>query len=421
MDSTKKEKEKRTYEQFGNETEISTTLAKKTRLSDEGDNFDKNPEQLLISPNSDFYSAITTLNMALSPVNSLDQPSGTLVLRKNQPLKAENSQSQLKKHRQVDLSQIIEDETQDKTEILVEKTNTKDGESPMKISQIIELNFQLFSVAIPTIFSGLTLLLIESVSLIFVGQMNNTYAMAGVGLSIIYTNFVSLSPLTGLGSALSVQVSIEAGRKDYQKCETILQRGRVIAVIAALPLCIFQLLQYEIMVMCGIDSEVASYAYQFGIFLFLAMCIHMQFDCYRSYLNATGQSKILQFITASTLLVHVALCYFLIQRLNMGVAGASLSTMVTMSLNCILVILYAWKFSKFPVSPIPRDIPSLLHKADVADYLRIGLPCIVMGMAEWCAAEILILIAASISVGAVGAMSICYNFYNLLYYFPYGL
>ena len=147
----------------------------------------------------------------------------------------------------------------------------------------------------------------------------------------------------------------------------------------------------------------------------------MQFDCYRSYLNATGQPKIMQFITASTLLVHISLCYLLTQKLDMGVAGASLSTVFTLSLNSILVTVYAWKFSKFPVSPYPRNIPSLLHKADVLDYLKIGCPCIIMMMAEWCAAEILILIAASISVGAVGAMSICYNFYNLIYYFPYGL
>ena len=158
----------------------------------------------------------------------------------------------------------------------------------MSLALFIELNRRLWGVVLPTILSGLVLVGVETVSLITVGQLDDTYAIAGVGLSIIFTNFVSLSPLTALNSTISVLVSIAYGRCDYQECETILHRGRLICAIASIPLFFIQLLQYDILIFCGVDAEVASYAYQYGIFLFLAMIMHMQFDCYRNYLNATG-------------------------------------------------------------------------------------------------------------------------------------
>jgi len=85
----------------------------------------------------------------------------------------------------------------------------------MSLALFIELNRRLWGVVLPTILSGLVLVGVETVSLIAVGQLNDTYAIAGVGLSIIFTNFVSLSPLTGLNSTISVLVAIAYGRCDY--------------------------------------------------------------------------------------------------------------------------------------------------------------------------------------------------------------
>ena len=44
----------------------------------------------------------------------------------------------------------------------------------------------------------------------------------------------------------------------------------------------------------------------------------------------------------------------------------------------------------------------------------------VMVMAEWTAAEIMLIFATYLSVTAVGAMSVCYNYYSLLWYVNYG-
>lgn len=150
------------------------------------------------------------------------------------------------------------------------------------------------------------------------------------------------------------------------------------------------------------------------------MIIHEQFDCYRNYLNATGQSTVLQYTPAISLIFHVMFCYLLTFKLDLGVAGASISTLISLSVNNFLIVMYTWKVSEYHISPFITNPRSLLTKSEVTNYMRIGIPSIMMLMGEWCAAEVLIIMAASISVGAVGAMSICYNFYGLLYYFPYG-
>ncbi len=58
------------------------------------------------------------------------------------------------------------------------------------------------------------------------------------------------------------------------------------------PLLIIQLYCYSILVKLGIEPEVAKHAHDFGLFLFLAMGFHMQFDCYKQYLNGTEQSRV---------------------------------------------------------------------------------------------------------------------------------
>ena len=73
------------------------------------------------------------------------------------------------------------------------------------------MNVRLWSVVFPAILSQLTLLTVETVSMLFVGRMDNTYATAGVGLGIIYINCTTLTPLHGLNNAISVLVAIAYG------------------------------------------------------------------------------------------------------------------------------------------------------------------------------------------------------------------
>lgn len=94
--------------------------------------------------------------------------------------------------------------------------------------------------------------------------------------------------------------------------------------------------------------------------------------------------------------------------------------MITIICNNLFVTIYSWKVNEYSVSLLPYNYRNLLTPSEVGVYLGISLPSILMLLAEWASVEILIMISASISMGAVSAMSISYTYHNLVYQFPYG-
>lgn len=130
-----------------------------------------------------------------------------------------------------------------------------------------------------------------------------------------------------------------------RECERVLHRGRLLCLLFYLPLLVVQLLCFEILVAAGIDREVAENAHEFGFYLFLAMGFHMQFDCYKQYLNGTNQSRIVQYAVSSTILVHLCMCYVLTNVLSLGVTGVGLATTVTCALNMLFVVVWTWKMT----------------------------------------------------------------------------
>lgn len=77
---------------------------------------------------------------------------------------------------------------------------------------------KLWGVAIPAISSSLCIILVEAISMIFVGQLNDTKAVAGVGLAVVYVNGTTTSVLMGLNGALSVLCAVAYGMGDLYEC-----------------------------------------------------------------------------------------------------------------------------------------------------------------------------------------------------------
>ena len=97
-----------------------------------------------------------------------------------------------------------------------------------------------------------------------------------------------------------------------------------------------------------------------------------------------------------------------------------ISAMTTMGLNVTFLTFYLWKFSENKLRPLPNSLVALLHPADVKEYLGISGPSIVLLCAEMWATELLLVLSTFLSVGQIGAAAISYNFYCLVYQFPYG-
>ena len=147
------------------------------------------------------------------------------------------------------------------------------------------------------------------------------------------------------------------------------------------------------------------------MFLFGAMGFFTQFNCYQQYLNGTGQSKVVFYAVVITLLVHLAMSWLFTGYLKMGVTGVGLATLLTCALYMIFVSLYTWKFSAYPVEPIPtadkgNTLTTLLKVRDVKIYIGISGPIVVMFFAKWSAYQVVTFLTASISNEATTANAI---------------
>ena len=61
----------------------------------------------------------------------------------------------------------------------------------------LQLNKRLWNVVFPAICSQLMLFMMETISMIFVGSLNDTYATAGVGMALIFVNLTTNSTIFG--------------------------------------------------------------------------------------------------------------------------------------------------------------------------------------------------------------------------------
>jgi multidrug resistance protein, MATE family len=114
----------------------------------------------------------------------------------------------------------------------------------------------------------------------------------------------------------------------------------------------------------------------------------------------------------STISFHLLSCYLLVDRWNLGVQGAAMAQALTSFLNMAFIMVYsrwiAHEDLRVKVFLVNKEI---IRWSAVKEYLKISLPSMTMLCLEWWSYEILTLIASFISITALGAQTIAYNFF----------
>jgi MATE family multidrug resistance protein len=80
--------------------------------------------------------------------------------------------------------------------------------------------------------------MVETINMIMIGQLNDPIKLAGVGMGNMFINMCGVGPYYGLNSALETLVSQAKGANNIELCGVYLQRGRVMAIIFFIPVCI---------------------------------------------------------------------------------------------------------------------------------------------------------------------------------------
>jgi Na+-driven multidrug efflux pump len=106
---------------------------------------------------------------------------------------------------------------------------------------IKEISYNIFKIAIPAMVGQIFALITEVINTAFIGHLGETAKVAGVGLGNMYINICCFSVFIGLNGAVLTLVSQAYGSGNYHKCGVFLNRGRVVSILAFIPITIILL------------------------------------------------------------------------------------------------------------------------------------------------------------------------------------
>lgn len=250
-------------------------------------------------------------------------------------------------------------------------------------------------IALPTMLFFMTLFLMQTINLVFIGQSfegsNKQDALNGIGVSHLYINCLALSIVVGLISGYETYGSNAYGAKNYRLMGLYYHRAQIIAYILTTILLTFHFFfAVKILSFFGIDDKVLAYVDEYIKIMMFLIIFDVQFSLNYRYLNIIGKSHVNLIILSSSLLLHPLWCYLLIIKLNLGIQGAAVCLVISQMLNAMGGVFYVYCFN-----PLPETVFSYNRNSFKGwwQYLKIALPATFLVCSEWWAFEMLSVIA----------------------------
>ncbi len=283
------------------------------------------------------------------------------------------------------------------------KTATNDKNNILGSAPIGNL---LFRLAIPTIIAQLINMLYNMVDRIYIGHIPEvgTLALTGVGVCMpLIMIILAFSSFVASGSA--PRASINMGKGDRDTAEKILGNSFLFQIVLSLILTgVLLVFNRPLLLSFGASSNTIDYATSYmGIYalgtLFVQLTLGMN-----AFITAQGFAKTSMFTVLIGAVINIILDPILIFKLNMGVTGAALATVISQGISCIWVLTFLFG-SKTHLK---------LKRENFQLSKEILLPCIGLGLAPFImiSSESIITVSFNASLLkyggdiAVGAMTI---------------
>jgi len=247
----------------------------------------------------------------------------------------------------------------------------------------------LFKLAIPTVIAQLINMLYHIVDTIYIGHIPDAGDLALTGVGVTMPIIMIVSAFAGLvSSGGAPRASISMGKGDMDSAEQTLGGCFLLQVITSIVLtAVLFLFGENLLLAFGASENTIEYAvsylniYALGT-LFVQLTLGMN-----SFVTAEGFTKVSMVSVAIGAILNITLDPIMIFRLNMGVRGAALATIISQAVSCIIVV--AFLCSK--KSTLRLKYKNLNIKPKVV------FPCIALGTAAF-------IMQASESV-----ISVCFN------------
>lgn len=229
----------------------------------------------------------------------------------------------------------------------------------------------IIALSIPQILSAVLQLMYNTVDAIIVGNYVGEAGLAGVGISMPITFFLS-SIIIGLTAGLSVIVGQYYGAKEYPRLRITVGSSIVALSVAAIAISILGVFFTDyILRIINTPPEVFPHASAYLKIYFTGTIFTILYNIYSGILRALGDAKSPLIFLAIAAGLNVILDLVFIIYFKMETGGAALATIISQGVSSLFCIIY-----------IKRKIPLVylkakeykFHKENFRLVLKYGLP-----------------------------------------------
>lgn len=202
----------------------------------------------------------------------------------------------------------------------------------------------LFKYATPSVISLLVASLYNIVDQIFIGRGIGINGNAATNVAFPLTTIcVSMSLFLGLGGASIFSISLGQGNK--KKAADIIGNTIVLAVIfSVLFSIVVRIFVKKLMLMFGATEEVLQYAIDYTSITSIGFLPFVFSTVMSHIIRADGSPKYSMFSVLSGAIVNTILDPIFIFKLNMGISGAALATVIGQFVSFLITLRYVFNF-----------------------------------------------------------------------------
>ena len=257
---------------------------------------------------------------------------------------------------------------------------------------------KISSIAFPGMFFYLTLLLLQTVNLGFIGQKyNNEDMINAIGISNLYLNCTLMAIYMGLVSGIETLCANAYATKQYKLMGYYYQRARIVGYFTTIIIVAFHLctIQY-ILGLFSLNEQVIKYSSHYVYSCLTYVFFDVQTACVFRILNVLEKSHINFFILLISLILHPLWNYIFIYVLDYNVVGAGISFVISKLITCVLATIYLWFYHPIPEANFWIN-KECFNWEGIKNYLKFSMGTAFITCAEWWASELQAIIAINIS------------------------
>jgi multidrug resistance protein, MATE family len=130
--------------------------------------------------------------------------------------------------------------------------------------------------------------LIEVITLIFVGHLNDPAIIAGAGIGSMLNTMMGLAITCGMNSALSTLISQSYGQNNMRLCGVYYNQARIMVTLLFLPILIVMLNADNLFLAFGFEPHVCAHAQTFINYRLPHLYFFSLYDATKRLLYNTG-------------------------------------------------------------------------------------------------------------------------------------